>query len=270
MTRRAAVAGKPIDHSLSPVLHKAAYAELGLDWDYDALECDELALPAMVTRLAAAPEFAGLSLTMPLKAVAFDVADHRADSALQVGVANTLVMTGGRTTAHNTDVTGLVLALAELDVRAPVSRPVILGGGGTARAALAALARLDATEVLVALRRPAAGQPLVELGRSLGLTVRPVAWPASYEELSGAGVVISTAPAGATDPLAAAGWSSGLPLLDVLYAPWPTPVATRVAAAGGTVVSGIEVLFWQATVQVELMTGRPAPIAAMHAALDAR
>src|SRR3954471_8182947 len=95
--RRAAVLGSPIAHSLSPVLHRAAYAELGLDWTYQAIECAEAEFGALLPRLIAEGDLAGLSLTMPLKSVALALADQAAPSASHVGVANTLVIADGRT-----------------------------------------------------------------------------------------------------------------------------------------------------------------------------
>jgi shikimate dehydrogenase len=269
VSRRAAVLGSPIAHSLSPVLHLAAYEALGLDWTYDAIECDEAALPAVLERLTARPEYAGLSLTMPLKARALALADHRAASAVQVGVANTLVITDGRTTAHNTDVGGVVLALAEIGITGPPNAPVVLGGGGTARAVLVALARLGAAGVTVAVRRSGAGADLVSLGETLGLEVTVAPWPGSYGELAGADLVVATTPVGATDALAAGGWRGDLPLLDVLYHPWPTELARAAGDAGAPVVGGLAMLVGQAAEQVELMTGRPAPLAAMRVAGEA-
>lgn len=268
MRRRAGVLGSPIAHTLSPALHTAAYAALGLDWAYDVVECDERSLPAVVEAFARSGVCAGLSLTMPLKAVAYELADERAGSAAQLGVANTLVIRDARTTAHNTDVGGVVLALSEIGVTGPRS-PVVLGGGGTARAALAALARLGAAAATVAVRRPAAAGDLVALGQRLGLEVVVTPWPVSYGELAAADVVVSTTPAGATDLLAGHGWRHDLPLLDVIYAPWPTALAHAAAAAGAPVAGGLAMLVGQAAQAVELMTGLPAPMAAMRAAGEA-
>ncbi|MDX6206149.1 MAG: shikimate dehydrogenase [Frankiales bacterium] len=265
MTRRAAVLGSPIAHSLSPVLHLAAYADLGLDWSYELIECDEAALPGLVAGCTADPDWAGLSLTMPLKTRALQLADHRAPSADLVGVANTLVIAAGSTTAHNTDVDGVVRALHELGVTVPAA-PWVLGGGGTARAALAALAALGAVTVTVATRRAEALPALLALGDRLQVEVVGRPWPQTHEHLAGADLVVSTTPAGATDGLAAGGWRPDLPLLDVVYAPWPTGLASAAGAAGAQVVGGLSMLVGQAAEQVELMTGRPAPVAAMRRA----
>lgn len=269
MTRRAAVLGSPIAHSLSPALHRAAYAELGLDWTYDLIECDEAGLAALVTGCTADPDWVGLSLTMPLKSRAVQLADALAPSADLVGVANTLVIADGRTTAHNTDVDGVVRALRELGVTAPPGAPWVLGSGGTARAALAALAAVGSAQVTVAARRPEALAPLRRLGERLGIEVDGRPWPGSSSDLAGADLVVATTPAGATDSLAGRGWRPGLPLLDVVYAPWPTGLAAAAAAAGAPVVGGLAMLVGQAAEQVELMTGRPAPLEAMRRAGEA-
>jgi shikimate dehydrogenase len=263
--RRAAVLGSPIRHSLSPVLHGAAYEALGLTgWRYDAFECDEAGLPAFVGRLG--PEWAGLSLTMPLKRVALTVADEVAPLAAAVGAANTLVF-GERSRAENTDVAGVLAALREAGLQHAESA-VVLGAGGTAQAALAALAELGATAPTVLVRDPAR---TVELGRTAErLGVQPVISGGLPDiPIPEADVVVSTLPAGATDHLPAQRWAAGTVLLDVVYAPWPTPLADAALAAGCRVVSGLAVLLHQAVAQVELMTGRDAPVEQMRKALDA-
>lgn len=264
---RAAVLGSPVAHSLSPVLHTAAYAALGLDgWTYGRHECDEAALPAFVAGLG--PEWAGLSLTMPLKRVALDVADEVSPLAAATGAANTLVFRDGGRLADNTDVAGIVAALRGAGVRAG-GRAVVLGAGGTAQAALAALRELGSTDVAVLVRSVERAAELHAAAARLGMD--PVVSDALRDPdrtaaaLTDADVVVSTLPRGAADALTGA---SGV-VLDVVYAPWPTAFAAGAAAAGARVVSGLEMLLHQAAAQVELMTGRPAPVEAMRAALDA-
>ncbi|HKS99392.1 MAG TPA: shikimate dehydrogenase, partial [Rugosimonospora sp.] len=144
-TRRAAVLGKPVGHSLSPVLHNAGYAAAGLSgWSYTAVECAEVELAPLVGRLG--PEWAGLSLTMPLKAEALVVADEVDPVAAALGAANTLVRQGTGWYATNTDAPGMVDALGTVGL-STVERVAILGAGGTARAALAAARALGAREV---------------------------------------------------------------------------------------------------------------------------
>jgi shikimate dehydrogenase len=268
---RAAVLGCPIAHSLSPALHTAAYAALGLaGWSYDRHECVEDALPGFVAGLG--PEWAGLSLTMPLKRVALEVATVASPLAAATGAANTLVARDGGWFADNTDVAGIVATLRGAGVSgggAAGQGAVVLGAGGTAQAALAALRELGIDDVRVLVRSVARAGELRAAADRLG--VHPViddalADPArANAALAGADVVVSTLPGSAADPLAGA---AGV-VLDVVYAPWPTTFAATAAAAGATVVSGLEMLLHQAVAQVELMTGRPGPVDAMRAALDA-
>jgi shikimate dehydrogenase len=269
------VLGSPVAHSLSPVLHGAAYAALGLDgWRYDAHECDEAGLAGFVAGLD--ERWAGLSLTMPLKRVALEVADEVSPLAAAAGAANTLVRSGGRWRAENTDVAGIVAALQHAGVAAGAGtgvygRAVVLGAGGTAQAALAALRELGIADVTVLVRSTGRAGELRDAATRLG--VRPAVRDALADPsrvaaaITGADVVISTLPAGAADALAGPG--PGSVVLDVVYAPWPTPFAEAAAVSGARVVSGLEMLLYQAVDQVELMTGRPGPVEAMREALDA-
>jgi shikimate dehydrogenase len=264
VSARAAVLGRPIEHSCSPVLHRAAYAGLGLDWTYEAIDCgaDELA-----AALAARPDWAGFSCTMPLKHAALDVADEVSPVARNVGAANTLLpRPSGGWLADNTDVTGIVASLAERGV-AP-ARATVLGAGGTAQAALAALARLGIPACVVLVRDRARAAALLATAAAVGLAVTVAELTADATQLD-AELVISTLPPGAADPLAARAWTSNQTLLDVVYYPWPTRLAASVDAAGGSVLSGALMLLHQAAAQVELMTGQPAPVPAMRAALSA-
>jgi shikimate dehydrogenase len=266
--RRAAVLGSPIRHSLSPTLHRAAYAALGLTgWRYDAVECGEAALPTFVEQLG--PEWAGLSLTMPLKRVALTVADEISPLASAVGAANTLVLgqPGEHRQAENTDVAGILTALREAGVD-QVSAAVILGAGGTAQAALAALRELGERAPTVLVRDPARTTDLGATADRLG--VQPmISGGLPDVVLPEADVVISALPPGAADALSFQQWVTQPVVLDVVYAPWPTALAASAIGAGCQTVSGLAVLLHQAVAQVELMTGRRAPIAQMRAALDA-
>lgn len=266
---RAAVLGSPVAHSLSPVLHTAAYRALGLDgWSYGRHECDEAALPGFVAGLDAG--WAGLSLTMPLKRVALDVADEVSPTAAAIGAANTLVLTGGRRFAENTDVLGIIAALRGSALGDVGGRAVVLGAGGTAQAALAALRDLGIDDVTVLVRDPARAGELRATAERLGVSplvddalINPARTATALEK---ADVVISTLPGSAADGLSGTG--PGAVVLDVVYAPWPTPFAATAQAGGARVVSGLEMLLHQAVAQVELMTGHPGPVDAMRAALD--
>jgi shikimate dehydrogenase len=261
---RAAVLGRPVSHSLSPLLHRAAYAALGLDdWSYDALDIGAEDLPVLLAGLD--EEWRGFSVTMPCKRAAVDVADEVAPLPALLHAANTLVRTGPGWRAENTDVEGIGTALQAAGVTS-VERVAVLGAGGTAAAAAVALASLGATHVDVVVREPARAGDLLRVLDTLGV-------PATPQRLADTGtlaapVVVSTVPVGGQPAVAGLAWWQGQTVLDVLYAGWPTPLAQRVTAAGGTAISGLEVLFWQAAAQVELMTGQPAPLDAMRAALD--
>jgi shikimate dehydrogenase len=269
VSHRAAVCGKPIGHSLSPVIHTAGFAAAGLfDWAYTAVECAEAELPDLVAGLG--PEWAGLSLTMPLKAVALSIAASATPVATAIGAANTLVRRpDGAWHADNTDVPGMVRVLT--DAGLPGSPTVtVLGGGGTARAALAAAAQLGTGRVTVVARRPAAMAGLAPVATALGMRLLGVPWaeaPGAFD----ADAVISTVPRGAADELAAAAsWRPGSVLFDAIYDPWPTPLAAAAAARGVRLVSGLDLLLAQALGQFEQFTGvTPAPEAAMRAALTA-
>ncbi|MFD0686311.1 shikimate dehydrogenase [Actinomadura fibrosa] len=265
--RRAAVLGSPIAHSLSPALHRAAYAAMGLDaWSYDAVECGEDGLAAFLDGLG--PDWAGLSLTMPLKRAALKLADSVSDLALKVGGANTVVLRDGRRHADNTDVYGIVTALREAGLGAPGSA-LVLGGGATAASALAALAELGLGEAVLAVRTPDRAAEAAAAGEQCGLAVRV----ATLDDLAAhlpVDLVVSTLPGRAADAFAEPVAASGAALFDVVYAPWPTALAAAVGRAGGTVVGGFEMLLHQAVRQVELMTGRDGvPVAAMRAAGEA-
>jgi shikimate dehydrogenase len=266
---RAAVLGSPVAHSLSPVLHSAAYTALGLDdWHYGVHECDEGGLAAFVDGLG--PQWAGLSLTMPLKRVALDVAHEVSPLVTATGAANTLVLTGGRRYADNTDVAGIVEALRGAGAP-PAGRAVVLGAGGTAQATLAALPRLGIGDIDVLVRSTARAGELRASADRLGVTPAisdGLLDPArARAALAQADVVVSTLPKGAADDLT--GVRPGAVVLDVVYAPWPTAFAAAAEAAGARVVSGLEMLLHQAVAQVELMTGRTPPVEPMRDALDA-
>jgi shikimate dehydrogenase len=261
---RAAVLGRPVAHSLSPLLHRAAYAALGLtDWTYDALDIGAEDLPALLPGLG--EEWRGFSVTMPCKQAAVDVADVVEPLPRLLHAANTLVRTDAGWRAENTDVTGIGMAL-QLAGAEEVDSATIIGAGGTAAAAAVALSSLGARHVDVVVRDPSRAGDVTRV--LAALDVRATVTPLADATLA-APLVVSTVPIDAQPGLLALPWRAGHTVLDVLYAPWPTPLAEHVGALGGTVAGGLEVLFWQATVQVELMTGLPAPIEAMRRALDA-
>jgi shikimate-5-dehydrogenase len=262
MSRRAAVLGSPIAHSRSPQLHLAAYRALGLtDWSYDRIECDADQLPSVVS--AFGPEWVGVSVTMPGKLAALRFADVRTPRAELVGAANTLVRTSDGWRADNTDVDGVTGALGPV-----AGDTVLVGSGGTARAVVVALADLGARRITVAARNEQRARVLIELAARCGTDAQwcDIDAPQLHDVVAESAALVSTVPADA-----AAGHLQALAdapvLLDAVYDPWPTPLADAVRAAGGRVISGLQMLLNQAYAQVEQFTGLPAPKEAMRAAL---
>ncbi|HWG60823.1 MAG TPA: shikimate dehydrogenase [Streptosporangiaceae bacterium] len=273
---KAAVLGSPVAHSLSPALHLAAYRSLGLDgWSYQAIECDEARLPALLAEYGApGAGWAGLSLTMPLKQAVLGLLDRIDPLAEHVGAANTVVFTAGLRRGYNTDVPGMLAALAEAGLTAsgpePALGPVlILGGGATARSALAAVRGLGVTEVAVAVRDEGRAAGLLAAARRLGIAVRLVPFGAPGPAQAEPALLISTVPARAADFHAQRIQQRALSpkcVLDVVYDPWPTALAAAAGKAGAVVAGGFDLLLHQAAAQVELMTGKRPPIEQMRAA----
>ncbi|MBA3798950.1 MAG: shikimate dehydrogenase [Geodermatophilaceae bacterium] len=271
--KHCAVVGAPIAHSRSPVLHRAAYAALGLtDWSYDRLELQPERLRGWLSGLDAS--WRGISVTMPLKQTALSCAASASTLAATLGAANTLVRTQRGWHADNTDVAGLLGALAERDVdrAGRDSSATVIGAGGTAAAAVAALSALGFEHVGVVVRAPTRAQALLDVVARLGLTSRTYPWPdTSGDWTAGQGLdadlVLSTVPAAATTALLDHEWRVGQTVVDVSYEPWPTKLVESATARGAQGIGGAPVLLWQAVRQVELMTGRPAPVEAMREAL---
>lgn len=261
-----AVLGSPIEHSLSPVLHRAAYAELGLDWQYDAIEISEPALAGFMEGLDAS--WRGLSLTMPLKRTVIDLLDE-ADSLVAVtGVANTVVFHEGRRRGFNTDIPGAANAIRE-QTPAETKSALILGGGATAVSLGWALADLGCTSLRLFVRNLATVAETVEVinqhPQAPNVEVR------TLDELSAVGpvqVVASTIPVPAQDAWLLSNLEAAEPsvVFDVIYDPWPTPLASWARETERCVVSGLDLLVHQAALQVELMTGHMPSVSAMREA----
>jgi shikimate dehydrogenase len=264
MSLRAAVLGHPISHSKSPALHMAAYAKLGIDISYTAIDVTEAGLPAFMQDVRGQSGWRGLSVTMPLKTVMVPEMDEVRGVARILGVVNTVAFEDHgakvRTIGYNTDVAGIVNALRNAGVSASPAA-VVLGGGGTAASAVAALRDLGTDRVQVFVRDTAKATEARAAAAGVGLAihVRPLTEAATA--MAGADVVISTLPPHAADGLAdelanllaSAGTGTGV-LLDVAYDPWPSRIAAVWQAGGGSVVPGLEMLLYQAVEQVRLFS----------------
>ncbi len=260
---KCAVLGDPIAHSLSPVLHRAGYAAVGLDWEYDAVQVPAGELVGFVRGLG--PEWRGLSVTAPLKREAMILADVVSDRARLVRAANTLLLAGGEIHADNTDLPGAVAAVRERFDGA-IGDALILGAGATAASTGLALAELGATRIAIAARSASRASDTVTAisGHPSGPRVRVL--DLATVELADENVVISTVPVVAQTPGLIARVGGAEVLFDVVYDPWPTPLAE---AATGTVVSGLDLLVHQAALQFTAFTGLAAPLPAMRAAGEA-
>jgi shikimate dehydrogenase len=251
---RLAVWGDPIAHSKSPALHAAAYRVLGLDWEYDCRQVNADELPTSLAGLDAS--WRGLSLTMPLKEQAFRAASVHDRHATLTGAVNTLLL-DGRPAGFNTDVGGIVDALADDGVAAATSVR-ILGSGATAASALVAAAELGAERADVRARRPERGAALVDLGAELGMTVSVGSFDAALTPVD---LTLATLPSGTTLPAEIVGAlaADGGVLFDAAYAPWPSALATVWGDA--PVVSGLGMLLHQAIRQIRVfLHGDPARV----------
>lgn len=260
---KAAVLGKPIAHSKSPVLHNAGYRALGLaDWSYGSFECDDKQLPELIATLPA--EYIGFSVTMPGKFAALEAATEVTERARLIGSANTLLRVGAGWRADNTDCTGVAGALEVLGV--PLTgQAVIIGAGGTARAVLWTLAKSGIDSVVI-INRSDRSAEYQQLAAFLGITVQFKSFEDDISALIRASaVVVSTVPSEAItrhhDVIAQA------PLLDVIYDPWPTGLVQLARERDLPTVGGHVMLAHQAYDQFEQFTHKPAPRAAMWSAL---
>lgn len=243
--------GDPIAHSRSPAMHAAAYRVLGLDWSYGRRRVSADGFSRELASLDA--RWRGLSLTMPLKAAAFDAAHRCGRRAVLTGAVNTVLLTAEGPVGHNTDVGGLVHALREQRLD-DIGAARIVGAGATATSALVALSALGARRVEVVARRPAAIERLARLGETLGTAVIAASFDDS--SFSPVPVTVATLPGGAAvaassaDALAASG---GL-LMDSVYGHWPTALASAWERVGAPACSGLRMLVHQAVLQVRLFT----------------
>jgi shikimate dehydrogenase len=250
---RCAVVGSPVQHSLSPTMHRAAYRELGLSWTYEAIEVVPDRLPVFLGDLDAS--WRGLSLTMPLKRTVVPLLDDLDEHARRSRAANTLLLTGERRLGFNTDVPGAVAAMAERRV-GPVGSAVVLGGGATATSVLLALADRGCTSARVLVRDTARAEETVAVVG--GHPRAPALEVGRLEEADAlvADLVVTTVPVQAQTPQLVAACAAVPAVFEVVYDPWPTPLAQAASDSGRTLVSGLDLLAHQAALQLQIMTGQ--------------
>ncbi|MEZ2121225.1 shikimate dehydrogenase [Corynebacterium sp. CCM 9203] len=265
---KVAVLGQPVEHSLSPVIHTAGYRAAELhDWAYSRIDCSAEDLPGLVA--TAGHEYVGFSVTMPGKFAALSFADEATSRATAIGSANTLVRTRNGWRADNTDCEGVLAALDALGIIRVEgsSRAVLVGAGGTARPALWALGQAGFREVTL-INRSDRSAEFTNLASNLGINLQWCSFDteAVRKAARGATVVISTVPANAAEGLA--GSLAQAPIVDVIYDPWPTPLAVAALNSGVPVVGGDIMLLGQALSQFEQFTAVRAPREAMREALE--
>ncbi len=251
---KAAVLGSPIGHSLSPTLHNCAYGVLGWDWEYTAIEVKGGDLEKFIETNR--KTFRGLSLTMPLKEEALLVADSLDPLVKRINAANTLIFEENAVSAYSTDVSGFVQALTKAEVSIP-NEITILGGGATARSAIAAVDGRGRT-ITVYSRSASRGAQLIN--SSISATVVVKDWAEAQSGLS-ANLVIATTPTGATDHLIPTqSVTSNGTLFESLYSPWPTKLLAKWQGLGGKYLDGLDLLVEQGIGQIELMSHEPLKI----------
>jgi len=264
-TRVAAVLGWPVTHSLSPVIHNAAFEALEMDWTYVALPVEPGAVPAAIAGLRALG-IAGANVTMPHKEAVADVMDELTDDATRLRAVNTIEARGDRLVGHNTDAPGFARFLERDAGFDPAGKTaVVFGAGGAARACALAVARAGLTRIVVALREPARAAPLAAALEGFETEVRAVAFD-NAEDFT-ADLVVNATPLGARGedlPVPKIG-AEGL-LVDLLYRPTVTSAQQAARAAGARAFGGLGLLLHQAALSFELWTGRPAPLEVMSAA----
>lgn len=243
-----AVLGSPISHSLSPVLHKAAYAQLGLPHTFEAIDVNIDQFKSFFSGLD--DEWLGLSITMPLKEVAFEVATKVSNVAKQTGAINTLIFKDG-VQADNTDVYGISKSLRNAGCTNPKTATII-GAGATTRSAIAALAGLGIEGILIIARNPQKSATCIDLGNELGISID--ATSSIEDKFFATDVTINATPIGVADDFVHhLGQARGV-LLDVVYNPWPTKLAAAWKSKSLTAVPGHQMLLNQAVRQIELFT----------------
>jgi len=278
MQRKLSVLGSPIEHSKSPLIHAAAYRVLGLDWDYERNLVGKGGLRPFVEGLG--EEWLGLSLTMPLKEEAAKFASTLDKAAEATGAANTLVRIDGGWAGYNTDVFGIVQAVHQAGL-CDLKTVLVVGSGATATSSVAAIKQLAPTaRVLVLARNAETRLDLIAFAKSLGLPAKKVSNFA--RAAAKADLVISTLPAGVMNETAAQlsgkrNFNPGGAILDVAYQPWPSSIASVWLERGKPIISGLEMLLWQAVAQIRIfqngdpaatLTNEVAVVEAMRHSLD--
>ncbi|MHB1134377.1 MAG: shikimate dehydrogenase [Chloroflexota bacterium] len=258
--KRLFLLGQPIAHSLSPAMHNAALAVLGLDWRYDLLEINAAGLPAAVARLRA-DDCLGANVTIPHKETIIPLLDGLGESAREIGAVNTVVKRDGRLLGENTDAVGFARSLADAGCEPRGARAALLGAGGAARAVGFALCRAGVRALTIANRTPARAQALAgDLARQYPAVALLVNEPAEVE------LLVSSLPQEAPLDLSPYRLADGAVAYDLGYRSSETNFLRQAALAGARPLNGLGMLVYQAAAALEYWTDRAAPVPVMFAA----
>ena len=264
-TRLAGVIGWPVEHSLSPAIHNAAFAALGMDWAYVPLAVPPTRLAQAIAGLQALG-FAGANVTMPHKTEAAGLVDTSSADARTLRAVNTIVVGADEVSGHNTDALGFERFLREDAGFDPSGRSsLVFGAGGAARACALALARAGIGSLAVAVREPSRADELPAVLDGFETTLTIVSLDEAGHTASD--LIVNATPLGVHGeslPLPAMG--PGVMAVDLLYRPSATPFQTAAREAGATVFGGLGLLLRQAALSFELWTGQAAPLPVMSAA----
>ncbi|MDQ3940577.1 MAG: shikimate dehydrogenase [Actinomycetota bacterium] len=266
-SRFVGILGWPLEHTLSPAIHSAAFRFLGMDWAYLVWPVTPDALGDAVAGLRALGAL-GSNVTMPHKESIVEFLDQVSGDARAVGAVNTVQRLGDRLIGHNTDVDGFTEFLSgDAGVDVAGSRALVLGAGGAARAVVKALADLGSDEIVIAARQAERGARLVELGGGRGRAAARE-WDEATRQAAGFDVVVNATPVGTGrgDPLSEVEWQTHHVVVDLVYDPPTTALVARARAAGARAWGGVGMLVRQAAASFQLWTGQDPPIETMSAA----
>jgi shikimate dehydrogenase len=264
-THVAGIIGWPVEHSLSPAIHNAAFAHLNLDWVYVPLPVSPGSVPDAVAGVRALG-LAGANVTMPHKAEVASLVDARSDDAQRLDAVNTLVVTEDTLEGHNTDAPGFARFLErDAGFSAEGATVLVYGAGGAARACALAVARAGAAALVTVLRDPSRSGPLRRTLEGIDTEVRAVPFDA-VGDVKADLVVNATPLGGAGERLPLPVLGPEVSVVDLLYHPATTPLLEAAKEAGSRAFGGIGLLLQQAALSFELWTGRPAPLGVMSAA----
>ena len=276
-TKLVGLIGYPLHHSLSPAMHNAAFAEMGLDWCYLPLPVKPNSLSEAVAGLRALG-FQGANVTIPYKERVMEFLDTNSEAAQAIGAVNTILVRGEKLCGHNTDWMGFLRALREGGFEPSEKTALVLGAGGAARAVVYALAR-EGARVVVLNRTPERAQALVQALSSFtdaSLEAFPLSEVTLAREVRDVQLLVNATPVGMYPETEHSPVPEGLPLpssltvFDLVYNPLKTSLVKQAEARGLRTLGGLGMLVHQGGEAFRLWTGQEAPVEVMRQAILAQ